>query len=123
MIKWLPQLDCSTRGIQNLYNGWVRRQGRATALCENALSSAWGWQSSQVREKGNGQQRSPTVSVPGFLIRKSKWKVPSPDRWEPHSVRPLSAFWALFTLVSAAGTAQQGICHPGDPWRADMAAS
>ena len=94
-----------------------------TALCESALSSAWGWQSSQVRVSANGQQRSPTVSVPGFLIRKSKWKVPSTDRWNPHVVRPLSPLGALFTLVSAAGTAQQGIRHPGHPWRAQMAAS
>ena len=28
------------------------------------------------------------MSVPGFLIRKSKWKVPSADKWEPHVVRP-----------------------------------
>ena len=35
----------------------------------------------------------------------------------------LSIFWAFFTPVSAAGTAQQGIWHPGDPWRAQMAAS
>ena len=28
------------------------------------------------------------MSVPGFLIRKSKWKVPSAHRWEPHVVRP-----------------------------------
>ena len=73
--------------------------------------------------KGNSEQRSPTGSVPGFLIRKSKWKVPSTDSWEPHGVRPLSALWAFFTLVSAAGTAQKDICYPEDPWRAQMAAS
>ena len=95
----------------------------ATALCGSALSSAWGWQSSQVRANGNGQLRSPTVSVPGFLIRKNKWKVPSTHTWEPHGVRPLSAFWAFFTLMCAAGTAQLGIHHPEDPWRALMAAS
>ena len=103
---------------------WMDMETRkATALCECALSSAWGWQSSQVREKGNGQLRSPIVSVPGFLIRKIKWKVPSTDRWEPHVARPLSTFWAFFTLVSAAGTTQQGIHHPEDPWRGRMAAS
>jgi len=109
--------------IKSLYDGWARRQGRATAHCESALSSARGWQSSQVRMNGNAQQRRTTVSVPGFLIRKSKWKVPSTDRWNPHVVRPLSPLGALFTLVSAAGTAQQGIRHPGHPWRAQMAAS
>ena len=91
-VKWLPQLDCSTRGKQSFYDGWARRQGRATAPCGSALSSAWGWQSSQVRANGNGQQRSPAMSVPGFLIRKSKWKVPSTDRWEPHVVRPCPYF-------------------------------
>ena len=35
----------------------------------------------------------------------------------------LSIFWAFFTPVSAAGTEQQDIWHPGDPWRAQMAAS
>ena len=63
------------------------------------------------------------MSVPGFLIRKSKWKVPSTDRWKPHVVRPLSPLGALFTSVSAAGAAQQGIHHPEDPWRGHMAAS
>ena len=62
------------------------------------------------------------MSVPGFLIRKSKWKVPSTHTWEPIVVEPLSTFWAFFTLVSAAGTAQQGIHQLGDPWRAQMAA-
>jgi len=70
-VKWLPQLDRCTRGIRSLYYGWMRRQGRATALCESALNSAWGWQSSQVRANGNGKLRRATVSVPGFLIRKS----------------------------------------------------
>jgi len=81
-VKWLPKLDCSIKGIQSLYDGWMRRQGRATALCGSALSSAWGWQSSQVRVNGNGQQRRPTVSIPGFLISKSMWKMFSTDRWE-----------------------------------------
>jgi len=72
---------------------------------------------------GSGQQRSPTVPVPGFLFKKSKRKVPSTDRWKPHVVRPLSPLGALFSLVSAAGTAQQGLCHPGHPWRGHMAAS
>ena len=31
-------------------------------------------------------------------------------------------FLGLFTLVSAAGTARQGIHEPGDPWRAQMTA-
>ena len=74
------------------------------------------------KQKGNSEQRSPAVSVPGFLIRKSKWKVPSTGRWEPHVVRPFSPLGALFTLVCAAGTAQQGIHEPGDPWRAQMTA-
>jgi len=116
-VKWLPQLDCSTKRIQNLSNGWARRQGRVTASCEGALSSAWAWQNSQITANGNGQQRSPTVTVPVFLIRKSKWKVPCTDRWEPHVLRPLSPLGTFFTPVSAAGTAQQGIRHPGDPWR------
>ena len=57
-VKWLPQLECSTKGKQSLYNGWLRRQGRATALCKSALSSSWGWQSSQVTVNGKGKQRS-----------------------------------------------------------------
>ena len=122
-VKWLPQLDRCTRGIQSLYYGWMRRQGRVTALCESALSSAWGWQSSQVRANGDGQQRRPTESVPGFLIRKSKWKEPSTGRWELHAVEPLPTFWAFFTLVSYAGIAQQGIHHPEHPWKGYMAAS
>ena len=79
----------------------------ATALCESALSSAWAWQSSQVRANGDGQQRRPTESVPG---------------WKPHVVRPLSMFWAFFTSVSAVGTALKDISIPGDPWRVQMAA-
>ena len=75
------------------------------------------------KQKGNSEQRSPTVSVPGFLIRKSKWKVPSTDRWKPHVVRPLSPLGALFTVVFSARTALQAIHHPGHPWRAQMVAS
>ena len=66
-------------------------------VCESALSSAWGWQSSQVRANRNS-----------FLIRKCKWKVPSTHTWEPHVVRPLSPLGTFFTPVSGAGTAQQG---------------
>ena len=75
------------------------------------------------KQKGNSEQRSPTVSVPGFLIRKSKWKVPSTGRCELHAVEPVSTFWAFFTHVSAAGTAQQGIHHPEGPWRGHLAVS
>ena len=119
MVKWFPKRDCST----SLYNRRGRRQGRAAALCESALSSSWGWWNNQVRVNGNGKQRRPVVSVPGFLIRKSKWKVPSAERWEPRVVRPLFLFSAFFTPVSASGTAQQGMHHPEDPWRAQLAAS
>ena len=73
------------------------------------------------KQKGNSEQRSPRVSVPGLLIRKSKWKVFSTGRWELHAVERMSTFWAFFTPVSAAGTAQQGIHHPEDPWRGHMA--
>ena len=58
-----------------------------------------------------------------LLIRKSKWKVPYTESWELHAVEHLSTFWAFFTPVSAAGTAQQGIHHPEDPWRGHMAVS
>ena len=111
-VKWLPQLDHCTKRIQSLNDAWMRRQGRATALCESALSSAWGWQSSQVREKGNGQPRSPTVPVLGFLIRKSMWKMYSTDRWSlmlsgpcPH-FGPFSSLYLLQRQHSRACTFQ-----------------
>ena len=43
------------------------------------------------------------MSVPGFLIRKSKWKVPSTHTWEPHVIRPLSTFWAFSLLCLQQG--------------------
>ena len=74
MVAWFPPLSCSKGRCGLILLDGQGSRGQAAALCESALSSAWGWQRNQLRTDGNGLKRRLAASVPCFLNRKSKRK-------------------------------------------------